>query len=186
MEPLLDAGTTVVFLSTNLVFDGTEPDMLASAPTNSQTAYGSQKAELERWLLDHASGNGRVARLTKVLGPENPLLSNWVRNLRAGEPVTAFADMIFAPISLEFTVNALAKGTDLPPITHVSAASDISYADAARFLAQKLGADDSLVRITSAREELGPGSFIPAHTSLDAPERPDPFEALAQFLPSDA
>lgn len=182
VEPLLDAGTQVVFLSTNLVFDGSEPDVALEEPTNPQTVYGAQKAEMEALLLGHSSGNGRVVRLTKVLGRENVLLQSWIERLRAGKPIEAFNDMVFAPISLDFVVAGLAMGSEEAPILHLSAAHDIRYDEAARFFAQKLGADSSLVESNSARQRLGSDSFIPNYTSLATSERPDPYQALTHFL----
>jgi dTDP-4-dehydrorhamnose reductase len=66
-ERLIEAGAFVVFLSTNLVFDGTLPRGLPITRLNPQTAYGQQKAEAEQTLLDMAPDCVAIVRLTKVL-----------------------------------------------------------------------------------------------------------------------
>src|SRR5690606_26325829 len=64
---LVGRGAFVVFLSSNLVFDGSEPRRRADAPTCPATEYGRQKAAAEGALL--AMGGVSIVRLTKVVGP---------------------------------------------------------------------------------------------------------------------
>ena len=51
LEGLAQKGTFVVFISSNLVFDGSKPGRQADEPVCPRTEYGRQKAEAEAALL---------------------------------------------------------------------------------------------------------------------------------------
>ena len=166
-ERLIAVGAFLVFLSTNLVFDGEIPLVKPTDPVNPRTEYGRQKAEAESLLL---AWGERVAivRFSKVLSPDMPLFQSWVQDLKAGKEIHPFSDMVMAPVSLAFAVKVLFEVTErqVPGIFHVSAMQDVSYAAAARCIARKFGADMELVQPTSYRES-GVG-FAPLNTSLDS------------------
>lgn len=184
---LADAGIRIVFLSTNLVFDGSTPFTPATAPRHPLTAYGRMKAEAEERLMALGSGT-TVVRLTKVIGRSLPVIDRWHESLGRGEPIRPLADLVIAPVSLDLatTVIAAAAREPLGPILQVSARADVSYADVAARLARRWGAAADLVRPASAAE-LGLGiEHLPAHTTLDASlmrdrlgiEPPDPWAAI--------
>ena len=166
---LAAAGVRVVFLSTNLVFDGSSPFSRTDAPTCPRTAYGQMKAETEQGILEH--GNlACVVRLTKVIGPPLPLLAHWRDSLKRGEPIHPFSDMVMAPVSLSFAIRALASiaKTNVCGIFHGSASEDITYAEAARRLADRMGADCDLVQSIRAVESGISLEHIPQHSTLDS------------------
>lgn len=173
------SGAFLLYLSTSLVFDGTRsaPDEAdAVAPT---TAYGRQKAEAERRVL--ALGPGvAVVRLTKVVAPHLAIFRQWREELRAGRPIHPFQDLWFAPIPLAYAVKGiLAIGqAQASGIFHLSGPEEISYADAAFHLAQRLGAPASLVRPISAGDRI-PVAERPAHTRLEDTR----FRALTGLTP---
>lgn len=166
-ERLAVAGAFVVFPSTNLVFDGARPNENAETTPCPRTAYGRQKAAAERRLL--ALGpRAAVVRLTKVLGPGTPLLLQWKETLQHGDPIRPFSDRVMAPLPVAFVVEALARILErrLAGVFQLSGAEDIAYADAARRLAQRLGAPAELIQpiLSADIPGLEPG---PAHTTLD-------------------
>ena len=160
-------GVCVVFLSTNQVFDGSQPHRMASDPTCPLTEYGRQKAEAEREILDMG---GAVVRLTKVVGDVPPLLRSWNAALRRGEPIEPFEDMVFSPVPIEVATEALiAVGTrKFAGIVQVSGDRDASYAEVARRLAGKLGVDPGLVRPVGIDSRGLPSEAAPRYTTLDA------------------
>jgi dTDP-4-dehydrorhamnose reductase len=164
---LVEAGAFVVFLSTNLVFDGETPLVKPTDPVNPQTEYGCQKVEAEAQLLAWEEQIA-IVRFSKVLSPDMPLFQGWIRDLKAGKVIHPFSDMVMAPVSLAFAVKVLLEVTErrVLGIFHVSAMQDVSYAAAAQYIACKLGADMELVQPTSYRES-GVG-FAPLNTSLDS------------------
>ena len=169
-ETLLAHGAFVVFLSTNLVYDGSIPFRKASDSVCPVTEYGRQKAEAERQLL--ALGDSvSIVRFTKILGSDVPLFKGWVQALRNNnEVIHAFSDMVMAPVSLSLTVRVLEGVAQrrLSGILQVSGDQDITYEHAARYMAQRIGTGpDRIQPIRSADAGLRLEA-TPAHTTLDA------------------
>jgi dTDP-4-dehydrorhamnose reductase len=183
---LADAGARIVFLSTNLVFDGSSPFTPATAARCPRTAYGSMKAEAEERLL--ALGGTTVVRLTKVVGRTLPVIDRWRDSLGRGEPIRPLTDLVVAPVSLDVAVAVIAAAAREPlgPILQVSARADMSYADVATRLARRWGAAPDLVRPATVAELGLSLEHLPRHTTLDASavrdtlgiEPPDPWAAI--------
>jgi dTDP-4-dehydrorhamnose reductase len=184
---LADAGSRIVFLSTNLVFDGSTPFAPSASPCHPYTAYGRMKAEAEERLLALGMGT-TVVRLTKVISRSLPVIDRWRDSLARGEPIRPLMDLLIAPVSLELatTVIAAAARESLGPILQVSARAEVSYANVAARLAHRWGAAADLVRPATAAELGLALEHLPAHTTLDASlvrdrlgiEPPDPWVAI--------
>lgn len=183
------AGSRLVFLSTNLVFDGSVPFVPADAPRCPRTAYGRMKAEVETELfaLDAAT---TVVRLTKVVGRPLPVFTRWREALARGEPVHPFSDMVMAPVTLAVAASVIAAAAREPlgDILQVSARADVSYAEVARRLAARWGFSADLVK---PMVTAGAGlrlEHVPSHTTLDPSavrdrlglEPPDPWAAVEE------
>jgi dTDP-4-dehydrorhamnose reductase len=164
---LVQAGVFVVFLSTNLVFDGEAPFANITDPVNPRTEYGRQKAEAESQLLALGDQTA-IVRFSKVIGPGMPLFNNWIQDLKTGKVIHPFSDMVMAPVSLAFAVKVLREVTErrLPGIFHVSAIQDVSYEEAAQHIARELGVEMKLVQPVSYHESGI--NFAPLNTSLDS------------------
>ena len=167
-DRLVSAGAFVVFVSSNLVFDGTHPCRPAEDALCPQTEYGRQKAEVERALAAFGESVA-VVRLTKVVHPQWALIRGWIESLRGGRTVEAFADTVCAPIPLDVAAGGLldVARRRLPGIWQLSAATDVSYAEMARHLARQVGGAPELVIDISARTR-GSLEHVPQHTTLDA------------------
>jgi dTDP-4-dehydrorhamnose reductase len=168
---LVSLGAFVVFTSTNLVFDGEQARYPTCAAPHPTSEYGRQKAEAER-ALRALGPRVAVVRLTKVLAADQPLIGGWVEALRAGRPVEAFSDLICAPMPVDFVAPALARigAHRKGGLFHLSGADEVSYADLARSLATRLGADPGLVRPTTSVAAGVRLQSLPRHSSLDAQE----------------
>lgn len=166
-EKLLEAGVFVVFISSNLVFDGTRPLRRAEEATCPKTEYGRQKAEVEKAFVAFG-GSVAIVRLTKVTNPRWPLVQGWIWSARSRQPFEAFGDFVCAPIPLDVTANGLLKIAEdkRSGIFQFSADSDVSYADIARHIVRRMNGDESLVRVASCQSAALEHS--PAHTTLDA------------------
>lgn len=163
---LLAAGSHVIFLSSNTVFDGRQPWALATDPTSPRTEYGRQKADAESQLLS-LNGQITVVRFSKVIPLEMPLLQGWIRDMRSGRKVYPFSDSRMSPVSLSFAAELLHRvlETRATGIIQASAANDISYEQALRYLAQRLGCDEQLIEPTSCAQRGI--EYSPANTTLD-------------------
>ena len=167
-EKLIKTGASVVFLSTNLVFDGATACVKPTDATNPKTEYGRQKRLAEEALLK-SGGTVCVLRLSKVLHPQMPLLSKWASALRAAQPIYPLTDLRCSPVPLSFAVEAVCKAglARLSGIFHVSGAEDVSYADIARHLAKMLNVNEQLVCPRTSMELGLQLEHLPEHTTLD-------------------
>lgn len=184
---LAASGGRVVFLSTNMVFDGSVPFVPADAERCPRTAYGRMKAEAEAGLL--AIGDAAtVVRLTKVVGCTLPVIEGWRSALARGEVVRPFSDLPIAPVSLDLATAVIAAAARAPlgPILQVSARADVTYADVASRLAARWGFSAALVQPWTVAESGVRLEHVPLHTTLDGSavrdrlvlEPPDPWAAI--------
>ena len=96
---MAEAGTFVIFISSNAVFNGESPFVRPNDPVTPQTEYGRQKAEAEEQLLK-LGDKVAIVRFSKVITPEMPLISRWIRDLKAGIVIHPFIDMVIAPVPI--------------------------------------------------------------------------------------
>ncbi len=166
-ERLVRQGTHVICPSTNLVLSGEQPFQAVDDSYAPRSEYARQKADAEK-RLQRLPGTC-IVRFTKVFGRGTPLLRGWCESLLKGQPIRPFADMSMAPLPLDFAVRVLvaiasARATG---IMQISAAADITYATAARFVAKRLGAADELVQPITVAESGMPIEHVPRHAALD-------------------
>lgn len=174
----IENGGRVIMLSSSVVFDCLRPRMSATAPTAPRNAYGRLLAEAEAGLLPLG---GTVFRLTKVIVPDTGHLAGWLPALRAGQTVRAFEDHRLCPIPLQAVLDGIAAVAECKEtgIFQVSGAEDISYADAARHLAVRLGVPQSQVVGALAVDSGIPDNEVTPYTSLDTSR----LSALTGFMP---
>jgi dTDP-4-dehydrorhamnose reductase len=171
-EKLLERGITVLFLSTNQVFDGRTPHERAEAPHSPVSEYGRQKARAEATLLRQLEGGAPVAilRLAKVVSDTMPLIGGWIKDLTAAKPIRVFNDLKLAPTPTDQVCTAIAALLQdrARGIFQLTGPRDVSYADIGGFLATYLDADQKLVHQTSARDAGLPEGATPLHSTLDS------------------
>ena len=167
------SGGAVVFISTNLVFGGITDAPAWDAQLSPATVYGSQKAQAEAAILAMVD-RVAIVRLTKVVHPRLALFSDWRKSLSKGHPIEPFWDLIFSPVLLEDVIRCL-----IALVTHFEAGvfqlsgdRDVSYAQAAGWLAEESGVPSSLVRARGCH--VAGIEFIPAYSRL-LPRHPREF-----------
>lgn len=185
-EELIERNAFVVFLSTNMVFDGLAPFSRADAPHTPKTEYGRQKARVEKALAPYED-RVAVVRLTKMVPPRSRF-TEWAAQLVRGQNLKAFDDLRFSPLLLDFTAEALlAIGQRRQGgAWQVGGAGDMSYLQAARLIAQAVGASPQQVEASSAAS-LPYYESLPIHATLDCRrlrdafglQPPEPHEVLA-------
>jgi dTDP-4-dehydrorhamnose reductase len=191
VERFCKADVQPIFLSSSAVFDGTVPSQMFPASHLPVSEYGKQKYEAEQALMSIAPKLA-ILRLTKVLIPTQSLLVDWIKDLQRGEKIRAFNDMFMAPITLDDAVTSLmAIATKrYEGLFQMSAAKDISYYEAATYLAEKLGLDKALVTQLSAENEGIHYSERPSHTTLETgraetllgKKPPSPYQSIDWLL----
>jgi dTDP-4-dehydrorhamnose reductase len=163
---LVDKGVFVVFISSNLVFDGSRPFAKSTDLVTPITEYGRQKALAEQALL-RLRNKVAVVRFSKILNPEFQLFQDWMHHLSIGKTIYPFIDMVFSPVSLNFAVQVLQNVVNLQisGITQVSASQDITYYDVAKSLARKFNFNLNLLQpIEFNNVEY---SKLPLYSTLD-------------------
>ena len=144
------------------------------------------KAAGEQALLSYGERH-TILRMTKVLSPGEGIFSQWVDQLKSGKDIEAICDHFFCPISIENVTSAISAllNTHLPGIVHISGERDISYFDAALFLARNLVSLSNVHSITASSINIT-NDQITRYTSLSVKRileiidfvPPHPFETL--------
>lgn len=114
------------------------------------STYGLHKFIAERAILKRPTA--AVVRLSKIAGPQWSLIDEWLTKLRSGKVVEAFCDHYLSPVMLEDAVSLLTRVIQMRetgPIA-ISALDELSYAEVARLLAEKVGQPSHLVASVSA------------------------------------
>jgi dTDP-4-dehydrorhamnose reductase len=186
-QTLTRAGTRVILLSTSAVFDCRKPHVDETETPAPRSAYGRLKAEAETRLLDLGS-QVAVLRLTKVVKPGVGILSEWIRSFGQGKTVQAFEDHSFCPLAVGAVVQAVSTLIEEGQggIYHVSGAADLSFADAARYLAVQVGIASARVNAVRgsgngiAAEDLTPFTSLATGrlSGLSGFVPPDPYDVL--------
>ena len=190
-ENLAAQGAFVIYLSSNAVFDGFAPFRKPGDPVSPTSEYGRQKAAAETPVLA-LGGRAAVVRLTKILETNHALFTGWRQALLQGDPIHPFLDLVMAPVPLSFVVAVLRRviADRSSGIIHVSADRDVTYAQAAYFMAERLRAPARLVQPMRSAQAGIPLEAIPAHTTLDTTRLcqelgltpPDVWSAIASML----
>lgn len=165
---LVREGASIIFPSTNLVFDGRMPNMKIDDPVCPCTEYGRQKAAAESGLMSLGQ-NVAIVRFTKIFGPQTPFIRNWIKQLKDRKVIHPFSDMFLSPVSIDFALKVLIEVADRKSfgIWHVSANEDITYENLARHLARKIGVSQQYVQPTTVNGSGLEFESIPKHTTLD-------------------
>lgn len=160
-------GTHLIYVSTNLVLPDNAPFTPADTPLEPQNIYAQQKGDVENALLD--MGGAAVLRITKLANSLLPLMREWYHRLQRGQEIAPFYDLKCSPIALESVVDALQiiQHERLCGIFQISGDQDISYDQIAVILANKMGADISLVRPVRSSDVRVELPSAPRNTTLD-------------------
>ena len=173
IESLLSQGVFVTFISTNSVFGGDRPWPSEDDPHDARIAYAIQKHEAEERAKAAAESLNAldrfsVVRLTKILSRETSPLPFWFQSWKEGKAVEPFADLIFAPMSVQFVGKALAEiaTKNVPGNLHLSGAENVNYVELAKAFASALGVDPSLIVPSSATAKGIHIAYKPAYSGL--------------------
>ncbi len=167
-EKLTRRGTMVLFLSTTGVFDFTRPCRRHDETPCPVSAYGRQKAEAEARILE-LKGKTAVLRLTKIMGPDMPLLRTWSADLAAGRETTAYEDAFIAPITAVFAARMIHEivSCGAEGVFHASGDEDLPYTALAEEVVRAMGADAALVKTVEGGLPHYPTANAPRYTTLD-------------------
>ena len=168
-QKLLEKNIFTVFSSSSLVLDGSVQYIGISAPVNPQVEYARQKAIVEAHLLKMKT-SACVIRFPKIVNSHDVLFQGWIRDLKKGIPIFPFSDLNFSPISVGFATDVLVEVAKRKTcgLFQVSAEEQISYADAAFYLAKKLNISEKLIKPLSGKTQDPLLKLWPQYTILDS------------------
>jgi dTDP-4-dehydrorhamnose reductase len=188
------AGARLLYLSTDLVFDGDkgayrEDDMPAPL-----SVYGRTKLAAEQSVLAYA--RGVVLRVSLLFGPtlvgRPTFFDDQVRALRHGQPVRLFTDEWRTPVSVLTAAQAVLAiaASSFTGLLHLGGPERLSRLEMGRRLALHLDADPSVL-VSTTRSSAAAPEPRPRDVSLDSsrwrnlfPQQPWPTwtDALKQLL----
>ncbi len=160
-----------IFVSTDLVFDGTRSWHRESDAPAPLSTYGRSKATGEEAVLTFQ--RTLVVRLSLLFGPSlvgrKSFFDDQIEALREHRTITLFEDEWRTPLSLATAVQALVAlaMADVTGILHVGGPERLSRFEMGSRLADALGADASVIRV-GHREDVPAPEPRPCDVSLDS------------------
>lgn len=124
-----DCNSQIIFLSSNAVFDGTQPFYTISDNTNPTSNYGKFKVEVETKFQNDS--NVAILRLTKVISRSTTFIKRWLEEFDRSEDIRVFEDCFLSPISINEVIDAIQVLISQRSfgIFHLGGEAEISYAD---------------------------------------------------------
>jgi dTDP-4-dehydrorhamnose reductase len=190
-----EAGSRMLYVSTDLVFDGERGGYREEDTANPLSVYGRTKHDAEAAVLSYPQHT--AVRVSLLFGPSlidrESFFDEQVAALRGCRSVNLFADEWRTPLSLATAADALVALalSDYTGLIHLGGPERLSRFEMGLRLAAHLGVDPSLV-IAGRRAQAPAPEARPRDTSLDSsrwrrlfPQQPWPTydEALRQLLP---
>jgi dTDP-4-dehydrorhamnose reductase len=165
------AGARLLFLSTDLVFNGEKGWYRESDLPSPLSVYGRTKLAAEQLVLHYAGG--AVIRLSLLFGPallgQPNFFDNQVAALRERRSLTLFEDEWRTPLSLAAAARgllALAE-SDFAGLLHMGGPERLSRVDMGQRLAAHLGLDASII-VAAPRHSTTSHETRPRDVSLDS------------------
>jgi len=130
---LTNRGVFIVFISSNKVFDGSQPFCTPEHLTNPITNYGRFKLEVEDYLIAKRVPSS-ILRLTKVLSPNSGVLEEWHHCLAKNIAINAYIDVLVSPIGLPQVAEAVFSiiSSEKMGVFHLGGKFETSYFELAK------------------------------------------------------
>lgn len=164
-------GARLVYVSTDMVFDGNEGNYSETAHPNPQTIYGQTKWAAEKVVLQYELSV--VVRVSLLFGPARNGRPNFfdrqLESLRTGHPLDLFEDEWRSPVSYLTAARAIAAiaHADVRGLLHVGGPERMSRWEMGHRLARHLGYDETVFRAVRQADHSFPEPR-PRDVSLDS------------------
>ncbi|WP_373540401.1 NAD(P)-dependent oxidoreductase [Chamaesiphon sp.] len=159
-----------VFTSTDLVFDGTQPPYLETAPVSPINTYGEQKVAAER-AIRLAYPQASICRMPLMFGmappTANSFIQPWLKALRSQASLQLFTDEFRTPVSALTAAQGLLMAINIPGILNLGGRERVSRYEFGRLLAEVFEFDLSLLSPIS-QQDLPMAAPRAADVSLDS------------------
>ncbi|MEX2216318.1 MAG: SDR family oxidoreductase [Phycisphaeraceae bacterium] len=163
----------LIYLSTDLVFDGEQGDYRETDAAHPSSVYGRTKFEGEQTVLASSRSRPTVLRLPLILGPSltgrPKFFDTLIASLKEGKPITLFDDEWRTPLGADQAADAVALALThrLEGLYHVAGGERLSRYEIGVIVAAALGVDASCIQRASRLSMKGPEPR-PRDTSLNS------------------
>lgn len=107
IDSALKNDSFVVFLSSNLVFDGAKSFYKHADITSPKTLYGQCKKLVEDHIKNNTNNNACILRLTKVISKNTPFIKHWEEQLSKGIYINAYDNKFMSAVSIVSVISAI-------------------------------------------------------------------------------
>jgi len=169
----------LIFISTDLVFNGSMGDYNESDFCFPLSKYGSQKLEAEEFIIEN-NQNSLICRLPLLFGngPEysRNFLGDWINKMANNEEIIAFSDEYRSTISANWAARGIVAALSYllnqeidnkEKIIHLGGPESISRFDFTRLIADVFGFDDNMI-VSKLRSEMPMSAARPENVSLNS------------------
>jgi dTDP-4-dehydrorhamnose reductase len=177
-------GSRLVFVSTDLVFDGLKGDYREEDTPRPLSIYGMSKLRAEESVLE-TSGDNVVLRSSLIYGMGSKVsrtfLSRVLETLASGEKMRLFTDQKRNPILVDDVAEALvgAVGKDLKGLYHIGGKEVVTRYEFGRTVCRVFGYDEDLL-VPIKMEDFDYSAKRPLDSTLNI----DRFMAATGFRPT--
>lgn len=161
-------GKKFIFISTEFVFDGTNPPYYEDSPTNPLNYYGQNKVESEELIKD----KGMIVRLSSPYRKDFAMKKDIVRTVKSlleqGKSLKMVSDSSFTPTYIDdiaFAFKYLLNNFS-PEIFHIVGADSFSPYEAGKLIARAFDLDESLVQPTTYEEYFKDKALRPRYAQV--------------------
>jgi len=175
-----------VFISSSAIFSEAESNIDEKTLPLPSNQYGLQKLLVEDYIKssDELRDAVTILRLTKVLSKEDGFIYENMTELKCGNKIFAYSDLLISPISLPYVTKCIAAVIDkkIPGIFNLSNQSELSYFDFFIEIAKKMQINPTHVFANSAIKEAKNIIFWPVNPSLGMKNTTEKFGILPESL----
>jgi len=163
-------GARMVFISSDLVFDGTKGTYREEDEVNPLSVYGKQKVMAEKIIRDGLD-SWLILRASSIYGwnPRRDNFVSWVlQELKKGQEIDIVYDQYITPIYAKSLANMVMEllERDKSGVYHVGDGTCLSKYEFVRKIAEVFGFDEKLVKPISS-DELSQSIKMPKNNCLD-------------------
>lgn len=171
IRQLVSEGIKPIFTSSDYVFDGYTGNYLDDTPSNPNTVYGLQKAEVEARISEICNGRYLIIRPGKTFSlkkGDGSLLDEMASILAKGRTIRAAYDQIFCPIFISDLIEAVAALQVHGASGKINVCSTEAWSryDMALEMAKAMEFDSRMVHRISL-DEIEFGRIRPKNTSME-------------------
>ncbi len=154
-------GATLIYISSNAVFDGSAPPYREHSPLRAVNRYGQFKIEAERLVASSGVPHLIVRPILMygwpLKGGRGNAVTRWLEKLEKAEPVEAAEDIVSMPLWVGDCARTIWEGVlkERRGIVHVAGGDRVSLARFAQEVCSVFDCDPRLVRPVQSKELTG-------------------------------